>query len=157
MESELNFKSFNTGTYASVPGCLVIFYTWNCCHLPSILFSLFPSLVQGLCFPCYRWLRSRVLPEPLVPKGRVIGQEWVWNPSRVSQSPFLRDSNDTEYNVCPSETESTKIPCNLELLEALLQSWGRVHLRMKRRQRKANQSDGERFSSPESIVWNLGP
>ena len=57
------------------------------------LLSYFSSL-QGFCFPCHKWLRNRVFPEPLVPRDRITGQEWVQNPSRTSQNPFLRNGSD---------------------------------------------------------------
>lgn len=56
-------------------------------------------------------------------------------------------------NVCPSETESIKIPCNLKLLEALLELRGKVYLRTKLTQRKTNQQRREMTHIPEGIVW----
>ena len=53
------------------------------------------SSLQGFCFPCHKWFRNRVFPEPLVPRDGITGQEWVQNPSRTSQSPFLRNGCDT--------------------------------------------------------------
>lgn len=53
------------------------------------------SSLQGFCFPCHKWFRNRVFPEPLVPRDGITGQKWVQNPIRTSQSPFLRNGCDT--------------------------------------------------------------